>query len=180
MNLPNKLSILRIALIPFILLTLYVDTAASNTMALLLFVAASFTDWLDGYLARKNDIVTNFGKFLDPIADKLLVLSTMIGLCGMGYIPAWACVVVLFRELSVDGLRLVAVEQRRVIAASKLGKLKTVTQMFMLIAFLLQNIGLMNQPIIPQILMWAAVFMTLLSGVDYFIKNKDVLKLGGM
>lgn len=180
MNLPNKLSILRIALIPFILLTLYVDTAASNTIALLLFMAASFTDWLDGYLARKNDIVTNFGKFLDPIADKLLVLSTMIGLCGIGYIPAWVCVVVLFRELSVDGLRLVAVEQRRVIAASKLGKLKTVTQMFMLIAFLLQNIGLMEQSVIPQILMWAAVFMTLLSGADYFIKNKDVLKLGGM
>ena len=121
MNWPNRLSILRVLMIPFIVLTLYLPGAGAAALAL--FVLACVTDWLDGWMARRYHIVTNFGKFLDPVADKLLVLSTVIALCGRGDFPAWACVIFLMRELAVDGLRLVAVEQGRVIAAGKLGKI---------------------------------------------------------
>lgn len=177
MNWPNRLSLLRIALIPFVVLMMYVDASWSYAAALALFMLASFTDWLDGWMARRYKIVTNFGKFLDPVADKLLVLSTMIALCGQGHLPAWVCIVVLFRELAVDGLRLVAVEQGLVIAASKLGKLKTTSQMAMLVTFLLKACGVMGlqASILPELLMWLSVIMTLYSGADYFIKNRSVL-----
>ncbi len=173
MNWPNRLTLVRIALVPLVVGMTYIDRPAAYAVALLMFCAACATDWLDGWMARKYRIVTNFGKFLDPLADKLLVLSTMIALCGQGYVPAWVCVVVLFRELAVDGLRLVAMEQGRVIAAGKLGKLKTCTQMAMLVAYLLQAMGI-GHGIAAEVLMYAAVVMTLWSGVDYFIKNRAV------
>ncbi len=174
MNWPNRLSILRVLLIPVIVLLLYLQTPACDLIALAVFMAASFTDFLDGHIARKQQIVTNFGKFLDPVADKLLVLSTMIALCGLGRFPAWACIVILFRELAVDGLRLVAVEQGRVIAAGPLGKIKTSTQMATLIVFLLRNWPFGAFPM-DVILMWLSVALTVWSGVDYFVRNRAVL-----
>ena len=141
MNWPNRITIARVALIPVIVVFLNIQSPAANMIALVAFVLASLTDWLDGYLARKYQIVTNLGRFLDPVADKLLVLSTMIALCGLSRFPAWVCIVVLFRELAVDGLRLVAVQQGRVIAAGKLGKIKTTLQMLTLVAVLLGDGG---------------------------------------
>ena len=178
MNWPNRITILRVALIPVIVILLQFEDVACRAFALVAFLIASLTDWLDGYIARKYQIVTNFGKFLDPVADKLLVLSTMIALSGLGHFPAWMCIVVLFRELAVDGLRLVAVEQGRVIAAGKLGKIKTTLQMLALTMVLL-NINAAGVSLMEQLLMYAAVIMTLWSGVDYFIRNRAVLTQGG-
>ena len=174
MNWPNRLSILRVLLIPFVLLALYIGEAWAGVAALVLFALASATDWLDGWMARKYNIVTNFGKFLDPVADKLLVLSTLIALCGQGAFPAWACVIILFRELAVDGLRLVAVEQGKVIAAGQLGKLKTTCQMLMIVAFLLTRCGL-NLSVVPEVLMYLSLVLTVWSGADYFVRNRAVL-----
>ena len=174
MNLPNKITIARVALIPVIVILLQFENSTCNLLALIAFLVGCFTDWLDGYLARKRRIVTNLGRFLDPVADKLLVLSTMVALCGLGQFPAWACIVVLFRELAVDGLRLVAVEQGRVIAAGKLGKIKTTLQMLALVAAML-GAGTFGGLPVAQVLMYAAVVMTLWSGVDYFARNGQVL-----
>ena len=179
MNWPNRLSILRIALVPVLALCLYIDTPVTQALALAFFVIASFTDWLDGHIARKQGIVTNFGNFLDPVADKLLVLSIMIALCGLGEFPAWACIIILFREIAVDGLRLVAVEQGQVIAAGKLGKIKTTLQMVTLVLYLLRSFVTIAYPI-AEILMLAAVAMTIWSGVDYFVRNRSVLKGQGL
>ena len=178
MNWPNRLSILRVLLVPVIVLCLYANTTVMRILALVFFILASFTDWLDGRLARKLNIVTNFGKFIDPVADKLLVLSTMITLCGLTELPAWACVIVLFRELAVDGLRLVAMEQGKVIAAGQLGKLKTRLQMLMLVVYLLNP--LVGFPaLLLELLLLLAVAMTLWSGVDYFVRNASILSSGG-
>jgi CDP-diacylglycerol---glycerol-3-phosphate 3-phosphatidyltransferase len=178
MNWPNRITLMRVALIPLIVILLQFNAPIFSTLALILFLLASFTDWLDGYLARKYANVTNLGKFLDPVADKLLVLCTMIALSGLNRFPAWVCIVVLFRELAVDGLRLVAMERGRVIAAGKLGKIKTLLQMLAVIAVLLNNVPFGAFPM-DQVLMYAAVLMTLLSGVDYFIRNGSVLKTNG-
>ncbi len=173
MNLPNKLTILRVLAIPVIVVLLLLDTGAFRSAAIVLFVFACMTDWLDGYIARKQGIVTVFGKFLDPVADKLLVLSTMITLSGLGQLPAWVCVVVLFRELMVDGLRLIAVQKGVVIAAGKLGKIKTVSQMVLVLVVLL-NIPALKDLWIDWVLIAFAVLMTVWSGVDYFLKNRAV------
>jgi len=173
MNLPNKLTLLRVAAIPAVVILLYIDSAACGIAAAALFILACVTDWLDGYLARSQGIVTDFGKFLDPVADKLLVLCTMITLSGLGRLPAWVCVVVLFRELMVDGLRLVAVQKGLVIAAGKLGKIKTTLQMVLVIAVLL-NVRTLSGAWIEWALIAAVVAMTLWSGVDYFLKNRAV------
>lgn len=178
MNWPNRITIARVALIPLIVILLQFEAPIFQGLALIAFMIASLTDWLDGYIARRFQIVTNFGKFLDPVADKLLVLSTMIALCGLGRFPAWVCVVVLFRELAVDGLRLVAVEQGRVIAAGKLGKIKTTLQMITLTLALLDTRMFGSFPI-TEIFMYAAVAMTLWSGIDYFARNGAVLSGGG-
>lgn len=172
MNWPNRLSLLRVGLVPLVVLTICIGVPWSYGAALALFLAGCLTDWADGWMARRYRIVTNFGKFMDPVADKLLVLSTMISLCGQGMIPAWACVAVLFRELAVDGLRLVAVEQGKVIVAGKLGKIKTCTQMAMLVAYLLTAIGWLRVPVLNWALLALAMAMTLWSGVDYFWKNR--------
>ena len=178
MNWPNRITITRVALIPVIVVLLQFDAPVCRALALAAFLVASLTDWLDGYIARRFQIVTNFGKFLDPVADKLLVLCTMIALCGMGRFPAWVCIVVLFRELAVDGLRMVAVEQGRVIAAGKLGKIKTALQMVTLILVLLDTAAFGDFPIV-ELFTYAAVFMTLWSGLDYFVRNGSALKQGG-
>lgn len=179
MNWPNRLSLLRVGLVPLIVLMIIIGASWSYGVALALFLVGGLTDWADGWMARRYRIVTNFGKFMDPVADKLLVLSAMISLCGQGLIPSWACVVVLFRELAVDGLRLVAMEQGRVIAAGKLGKIKTCTQMAMLVAYLLSAIGWLRVPALNWTLLAVAMAMTLWSGVDYFWKNR-ALFAGGL
>ena len=179
MNWPNRLSLLRVGLVPLIVLMIFIGATWSHGVALALFLVGGLTDWADGWMARRYRIVTNFGKFMDPVADKLLVLSTMISLCGQGLIPAWTCVVVLFRELAVDGLRLVAVEQGKVIAAGKLGKIKTCTQMVMLVAYLLSAIGWLYVPALNGALLGLAMAMTLWSGADYFWKNR-ALFAGGL
>ncbi|MDD3213523.1 MAG: CDP-diacylglycerol--glycerol-3-phosphate 3-phosphatidyltransferase [Eubacteriales bacterium] len=178
MNWPNRITLIRVALIPVIVVFLQFESPVCRILALIAFLMASLTDWLDGYLARKHKIVTNLGKFLDPVADKLLVLSTMIALCGLGRFPAWVCIVVLFRELAVDGLRLAAVEHGNVIAAGKLGKIKTTLQMAAITLVLLDNAPFGAFPM-DQILIYAAVAMTLWSGVDYFLRNGSVLLQGG-
>ena len=179
MNLPNKLTCLRMLMVPFFVAAMVLSFSNHYLWALILFVTASFTDMLDGKIARRFNMITDWGKFIDPVADKLLVLSTMISLCGQGLIPSWACVVVLFRELAVDGLRLVAMEQGRVIAAGKLGKIKTCTQMAMLVAYLLSAIGWLRVPALNWTLLAVAMAMTLWSGVDYFRKNR-ALFAGGL
>lgn len=180
MNLPNKLSLIRIGSVPVITLLLVMDGFAwTKYAALFLFILAAITDFADGHIARKYNLVTNFGKFIDPVADKMLVLSTMIMTSWHGILPAWLVVAVLFRELAVDGLRLVAVEQGRVIAAGKLGKLKTICQMVMIIAHL---VYLAQFPLLHILAGWllipsqlAVLVMTVWSGADYFIRNKEVL-----
>ena len=180
MNWPNRLSLIRIASVPVITLLLALDNVGwTMYVALFLFIFASITDFADGHIARKYNLVTNFGKFIDPVADKMLVLSTLIMLSWHGLLPAWIVVTVLFRELAVDGLRLVAVEQGRVIAAGKLGKIKTACQMTMIITHL---VYLAQFPLLHYLAYWlliptqiAALAMTLWSGADYLIKNKEVL-----
>ena len=174
MNWPNRLSILRVALIPACVLLLQFPNTACQVLALIVFIVAACTDFLDGYLARKHGLITNLGKFLDPVADKLLVLSTFIALCGLGRCPAWVCIVILFRELAVDGLRLIAVEQGKVIAAGKLGKIKTTLQMFTLIVLML-NFWHMFAPAVEWTMLGLSVVMTLVSGIDYFVHNLGVL-----
>ena len=181
MNLPNRLSLIRIASVPVITLLLVLDNLMwTRYAALFLFIFAAITDFVDGHIARKYNLVTNFGKFIDPVADKLLVLSTMVMLSWHGLLPAWIVVAVLFRELAVDGLRLVAVEQGRVIAAGKLGKLKTTFQMIMIIAHL---VYFAQFPLLHILARWlmlpsqlAVLVMTIWSGVDYFVRNKEVLR----
>lgn len=173
MNIANKLTVLRVVMIPAFLVVLYMDRSWSNYAGLAIFILASCTDFLDGYLARSRNLVTDFGKFMDPLADKLLVMSAMAWFVEVGWMPAWAFFVVIARELAVTGLRLIAVEQGRVIAAGKSGKVKTASTMVcicLLLAF----------PNPTLILVCVAVILvtTVYSGIEYFIQNKDVLLNG--
>ena len=197
MNLPNKLTILRTIMIPFFVFFLLTDfVAGSKWIATVLFCAASITDFLDGHIARKYNLVTNFGKFMDPLADKLLVCSAMIALVGMlvssaficlvaqNKIAAWIVIVIIAREFVISGFRLVASDSGVVIAASYWGKFKTNFQMFAIILLML-NLG-ENFPayaggihIAEQILIYIALILTIVSLVDYLAKNIDVLKEGG-
>ena len=179
MNWPNRLSLIRIASVPVITLLLVLNQPWAMYAALFLFIFAAITDFVDGHIARKYNLVTNFGKFIDPEADKLLVLSAMIMISWYGILPAWIVVAVLFRELAVDGLRLVAVEQGRVIAAGKLGKIKTTCQLTMIIAHL---VYLAKFPLLHILAGWlliptqiAVLIITVWSGLDYFLHNKEVL-----
>ena len=183
MNLPNKLTMLRVILVPvFMVFAAYsrYGTADFNpTFALIagiIFAVASFTDFLDGYLARKNNLVTDFGKFMDPLADKLLVCSALICFTGMGELPAWITIVIIAREFIISGFRLVAADNGIVIAASYWGKFKTVSQMIMIILMIMD---IQNQAfqILIQIFVVIAVALTLISLVDYILKNKSVLSM---
>ena len=167
MNLPNKLSVARMALIPVVVALMYPDTPVCNVLSALVFAAAAFTDFLDGYIARKHHIVTDFGKFVDPVADKLLVLSALIMLIQHG--------AMLARELCVDGLRMVAVGQGRVIAAGKLGKIKTVSQIVLILWLMLSHQPVLRHAVSFILTAWVLV-ITLWSGVDYFVKNGACLR----
>ena len=158
MNLPNKLTMFRVILIPVFIVVL-------------IFCVASFTDYLDGHIARKYNLVTNFGKFMDPLADKLLVSSALICMIEMGMLPAWIVIIIISREFIITGFRLIAAEGGLVIAASWWGKIKTVTQMIMIILLLLGVQG-----IIATILIFLATLFTVISGVDYIVKNISILR----
>ncbi len=178
MNLPNKLTCLRVIMIPFCLFFLMTDfVPGSRYIALVLFLAASFTDYLDGHIARSRGLVTNFGKFLDPLADKLLVCSVMVCYIQLGYMPAWVVVIIIAREFIISGFRLVASDAGVVIAASWWGKTKTVSQMLMIIVMMLQ---IPQLHLLEVILMYAALALTVISLVDYIVKNREVLTKGGM
>ena len=174
MNLPNKLTMFPVILIPFFVVFLLVDiTLYDKWIALAIFIVASLTDLLDGKIARKYNLVTNFGKFMDPLADKLLVCSALICLIELGTIPAWMVIVIIAREFIISGFRLIASDNGVVIAASYWGKFKTTFQIVMICLMIadLEQIGLLT-----DIVTWAAVALTVISLVDYLVKNKDVMK----
>lgn len=177
MNLPNKLTVLRVLLIPVFLFFLILEPigALSRYAALFIFAVASATDALDGYIARKYNLVTNFGKFMDPLADKLLVSSAMIAMIELGQLPAVVVIIIIAREFIITGFRLVASDSGIVIAASIWGKVKTITQMAMVLYLLIGFKGIVFD-LIGNILIWSATFFTVLSAVDYLIKNIGVLK----
>ena len=177
MNLPNRLTVARVALIPVMVILMYVGGTVCNLLAAAVFGLAAFTDFLDGHIARSRGIVTDLGKFLDPVADKLLTLSAFIMLIQQGLMPAWATVIILARELCVDGLRMVAVTKGQVIAAGKLGKIKTTLQIIAIVLLLLNNFPFVYIGIpMDKIVLAAAVVMTVWSGADYIVKNRRILK----
>ena len=180
MNLPNKLTILRVLMIPFFVLFMLWDItgAADKWIAAAIFIVASLTDMLDGKIARKYNLVTNFGKFMDPLADKLLVSAAMICLVEMGRLPAWMVIVIISREFIISGFRLIASDNGVVIAASYWGKFKTVFQMAMIIVLIFNFGGFFG--IIEMVLIWISLILTVVSLVDYIVKNVGVLKDGNM
>lgn len=174
MNLPNKLTMFRVVLIPFFVVLLLVDiTPYDNWIALAIFIVASLTDLLDGKIARKYNLVTNFGKFMDPLADKLLVCSALICLVEMERIDAWMVIVIIAREFIISGFRLVASDNGVVIAASYWGKFKTTFQMVM-ICLMIANLEALS--LVTLIVTWAAVILTVVSLADYLIKNRGVMQ----
>ena len=174
MNLPNKLTMFRVILIPFFIFFLLVPvTAYDKWIALAIFIIASLTDLLDGKIARKYNLVTNFGKFMDPLADKLLVCSALICLIELHKIPAWMVIIIIAREFIISGFRLVASDNGVVIAASYWGKFKTTFQMIA-VCLLIADIPALN--LLTQIVLWIAVILTVVSLADYVIKNKNVMK----
>lgn len=180
MNLPNKLTILRVILIPFFVVFMLFDItgAADKWIALVIFCVASLTDMLDGKIARKYNLVTNFGKFMDPLADKLLVCSAMICLVDLKLIPVWVVLIIIAREFIISGFRLVASDNGIVIAASYWGKFKTVSQMALIIVLIMDLGGVWN--VVGTVLTWVALLLTIVSLIDYIAKNKQVLTQGGM
>ncbi len=171
MNLPNMLTIGRIILVPVFMIAILCQIPGGMYWAAGIFIIASFTDFLDGYLARKNNQVTNFGKIMDPLADKLLVAAALICLVQLGDVPAWIAILILGREFAVTGLRSVAAAEGIVVAASKLGKFKTVTQMIALVLLILKaNVVALCGYNLGMLFLYVALFMTLYSGIDYFVK----------
>ena len=177
MNLPNKLTIFRVILIPFFVLFLLLepDNQTFRLIADLIFIVASLTDMLDGKIARKYHLVTNFGKFMDPLADKLLVCAAMVCLVATGQLAAWIVIIIISREFIISGFRLIASDNGIVIAASMWGKFKTVFQMLMILV-LIANIPLAAFDMIGTVLTYVALVLTVVSLVDYIAKNKDILK----
>ena len=179
MNLANKITLFRVFLIPFFMIILYSNLEYSTYIAAAIFVFASLTDTLDGYIARSRNMVTNFGKFIDPLADKILVSSALISLVDLGKIPAWVVIIIIAREFTITGFRIIAASEGVNIAASSLGKIKTITQLIAIIAILVNNypFRLINVPF-DMILLYVSLFFTILSGIDYIYKNRQALKLG--
>lgn len=175
MNLPNKLTIFRVILIPFFVVLLLNEqmNASFKWIALVIFIVASLTDMADGKIARKYNLVTNFGKFMDPLADKLLVCSAMICLIELGEIPSWVVIIIIAREFIISGFRLVASDNGVVIAASYWGKFKTTFQMIMVI-LMIANIPALS--LLTTVVMYVALILTVISLIDYLVKNKEVMK----
>ncbi|GIP52308.1 MULTISPECIES: CDP-diacylglycerol--glycerol-3-phosphate 3-phosphatidyltransferase [Paenibacillus] len=195
MNLPNRITLARIFMIPLMLVFLLLDLEwwsygltlgnyslpVNQLIGAVLFIVAASTDGIDGYIARKHNLVTNLGKLLDPLADKLLVAAVLIALVAMGKCDAWIAVIIISREFAVTGLREVALLEGSVIAASKWGKAKTITQIIAISALLLNNFPFewIHFPF-DQIAIWLAALITIYSGIDYFVKNKNVLNFSKM
>lgn len=180
MNLPNKLTILRIIMIPFFVFFLLIQGGENLTyrmIALVLFVVASLTDLLDGKIARKYNLVTNFGKFMDPLADKLLVCSALICLIELKQLPAWMVIIIISREFIISGFRLVASDNGVVIAASYWGKFKTTFQMLAVVLLIL-NIPALSM--VTMLCVWVALALTIISLVDYVAKNYKILTEGSI
>ena len=177
MNLPNKLTVMRVILIPFFVAALLYDNGSSQTMrvvANVIFIVASLTDLFDGKIARKYNLVTNFGKFMDPLADKLLVCSALICFVELDKLPAWMVIIIIAREFIISGFRLVASDNGIVIAASWWGKSKTISQMIMII-LLIADIPALS--VLNTVLIWVALILTVVSLIDYLVKNKNVLSM---
>lgn len=176
MNTPNKLTLIRMVSVPFFIVALYLNL---NIAAIVIFAVASFTDFLDGYIARKNNLVTNFGKLMDPLADKILTISALVCFVEMKvpYLYAWMVVIIISRELLVTGIRMIALGDGKVIAASKWGKSKTVSQLAAIIAIMLDRIVPLSFANfhLTQILIVIAVVLTVYSGYDYVKKNLSLL-----
>lgn len=189
MNIPNKITISRILLIPLFLIIMLApfdwgtivfigaQMPVTHFVGALIFIFAASTDWVDGYYARKHNLVTNLGKFLDPLADKLLVSAALIILVELGYVPSWIAIIIISREFAVTGLRLVLADQGEVAAAKTLGKIKMWAQIVAISAFLLHNtiFVLLSIPF-DEIALWVALIFTIWSGWDYFVKNKEVFR----
>jgi len=190
LNLANRITIARIFLVPVVSLFLLIrydfwsftinntTTTGSELIAAFVFIVAASTDGLDGYIARKRQLITNFGKFLDPLADKLLISAVLISLVEMQRLSAWVAIIIISREFAVTGLRLVAAAEGIVIAASKLGKLKTVTQIVAMVALMMNNFpfSFLGFPF-DTLMVYAMVLVTVVSGIDYFMKNKQVIDI---
>ncbi|MFN7250767.1 MAG: CDP-diacylglycerol--glycerol-3-phosphate 3-phosphatidyltransferase [Anaerobacillus sp.] len=188
MNIPNKITISRIILIPLFMFFLLAplnfgdllivghELPWAHLLGALLFILAASTDWLDGYYARKYNLVTNFGKFIDPLADKLLMTAALIALVQLGLLYAWIAIIIISREFAVTGIRLVAAADGQVIAASNLGKWKTVFQIIAVSALMLHNLpfAIIGFPF-ATITVWIATILTIVSGWDYFVKNKHII-----
>lgn len=178
MNLANKITLIRVLMIPLFMIILFFDSKVNNYLATLIFVIASATDGLDGYIARSRNQVTTFGKFVDPLADKLLVSTALISLIQLGKVPAWIVVIVIAREFTITGFRIIAASEGITIAASPLGKIKTITQLIAITVLLIDNFpfSLVNFPF-DIIMLYISLIFTVLSGIDYIYKNRQVLKI---
>ena len=177
MNTPNKLTVARMILVPFLVLFMLTGWGGDTNryISLAIFVVASVTDWLDGKLARKYNLVTNFGKFMDPLADKLLVCSAMICFIELDKLPAWIVIIIIGREFIISGFRLIAAENGIVIAANYWGKFKTVSQMIMIILLLIDLGGVFD--ILEQVFIWLSVALTIISLITYIWQNRSVLSM---
>lgn len=176
MNLANKITLLRVLMIPLFMIILFSDFSNSTYIAALIFTIASATDGIDGYIARSRGQVTTFGKFIDPLADKLLVSTALISLVQLGKVPAWIVVIIIAREFTITGFRIIAASEGITIAASSLGKIKTITQLIAIISLLIDNFPfrLINFSF-DIIMLYISLFFTVVSGVDYLYKNRHVL-----
>lgn len=176
MNTPNKLTLLRVILIPFfVVCMLAVNAGWGKWAALAIFIIASLTDMLDGYLARRDNLVTNFGKFMDPLADKLLVCSAMICLVDMERIPSWVVIIIIGREFVISGFRLIASDNGVVIAANYWGKIKTVCQMIMIIVVIANLGGVFD--VVEQVLIYLSLILTVIALATYLWDNRKVLSM---
>ena len=178
MNIPNKLTTARMCSIPFFIIAYLMEY---NILATVIFVIAAATDALDGHIARSRGLVTNFGKIMDPLADKMLVISAFVCMVETGVVPGWMVIVILAREFAITGLRTVAAADGIVIAAGMSGKIKTVTQMIAVPLLLLENwpFNMIGIPM-ADIFLWVSIIMTIVSGVEYVVKNKDIILSQGM
>lgn len=177
MNTPNKLTVARMILVPFLVIFMLTGWGreANRWICLAIFVAASVTDWFDGHLARKYNLITNFGKFMDPLADKLLVCSAMICMIELDRLPAWVVIIIIGREFIISGFRLIAAENGVVIAANYWGKFKTVSQMIMIILLIVDFGGFFA--ILTEVFIWLSVALTVISLLTYIMQNWKVLSM---
>ena len=175
MNLANKITMARLFLVPICVLILLINNQPAKIISVVIFILACLTDALDGYVARKKNLITDFGKFMDPLVDKLLVSSVLIALVDLKKISCWVAIIIIWRELIITGFRLCAVNKNIVIAANKLGKIKTVSQMIMIIIIML-DLKVIFMIGLKYLFIFLALVFSIWSGIDYIYKNKEVLK----